>query len=99
MPSGVEQLDEFPRLRIATCDIRTFKRVAIEASQAQVFGDRLAPVLLRNDVVDFKGEERIRLGKLAVLAGGVRPLPNEFNQRLLHRLFSPSVFLENEPSF
>jgi hypothetical protein len=57
VPSGVEQLDKFSRLRVETRDIRPFKRVAVEASQAQVFGDRLAPVLLRYDVVDFKGKE------------------------------------------
>jgi hypothetical protein len=78
LSSWMEQLRHFIRVRINTCQIRTFVQVTIDAGQGKVSQLVRAAVFLGDDVLDMQyGERRIFLMELAILAPIASPLSNQ----------------------
>jgi hypothetical protein len=64
----VKQSHELAGARIQAGDVRAFVAVAVVAGEREVRGDRLAAVLLGDDVIDLKRSFGVCVGQEAVFA-------------------------------
>jgi hypothetical protein len=85
---------------IDTCKVGPFMMVVSKASQGEITGNRLAPVLLRDDVIDFEGKFVVDLRHAAEFTTLDSALPDELSQDDIHaRSGAPLGTPEHLPSF
>jgi len=75
----VEEADDLSSIAVDPCDIGSFSFVAAQASDGQILANRLAAMLLGDDVIELEREKMICLRQLTILTEAVRPVS--------HRLF------------
>ena len=80
----MEQRHNLTALRINSGDVGAFVLVAAEATPRKVFEDRLAAVLLSNNVIDLKRRGIEFARHLAVLATITRPFADLPQQLAVH---------------
>jgi hypothetical protein len=69
---------------IKTGYVGTFIAIAVWASECEIAGNGLAPVLLRNDVVNLKGQRQCRLWNAAVFTPFSGSLSNGLSEVSIH---------------
>lgn len=79
------------RFGIDAGKVRTFVMVVGEASERKVAGDRLAPMLFGDDVIDLKGNFIVDLRHPAILTTVVSALPNQLGKSDVHGNSSAAV--------
>jgi len=82
--SRMEKSHDPARLGIDTGQVRSLVVIAREAGQREVSRDRLAAVLLGDDVVDFEIELIALLRHLAILAQAPGAVPDVLKERSFH---------------
>ena len=55
---GMKQTDELSGIGIETGYVRAFVAIAVRASECEVTGNSLSPVLRRDDMVDLEGQRQ-----------------------------------------
>ena len=76
VPSRMKQANDFASIGINAGNIRAFESIAVDASKGEVIGSSPAAVLPGNDVIDLEWRSVICRRQLAILAAGLRALPN-----------------------
>src|SRR5262249_27640002 len=84
MPSGVEEPRSLVSLGINTPEVRALVVITGKARESQVARDRLAAMLLCDDVIDLEGRGRELLGKPAVFAAAAASSPDQFLEGVIH---------------
>jgi hypothetical protein len=84
LPARIEQRCKFPRIGVAAGDVRSLGTVAEEAGQGEVILGRWSIVLFCDDVVNLERDGGKGLGKVAVFAAFLCPLPHQGNKRPVH---------------
>jgi len=81
---GMKQTDELPGIGIKTGYVGTFVAIAVRASECEIAGNGLSPVLLGDNVVDLKGQRQCRLWNAAVFTPSSGSLSNGLSEFPIH---------------
>src|SRR5437762_797725 len=81
VPPRVEEPRALASVGVDACEVRALVVVVGEAGEREVAGDRLAPVLFGDDVIDLEGKLVVVLRHPAILTAVVSALPDELVKR------------------
>src|SRR5437868_15263334 len=100
LAAGIEEPRALTSLGIDAAEVRAFMVIVGKAGEREIAGDRLAPVLFGNDVIDLEHKLIVDPRHSAILTTLVCAFPDELGKSDVHgRSSAAAGTLENLPSF